>query len=398
MSTPSTRNPLTVLVTSSRLPFALDVIRKVGACGHRIIAADSFKAAPGSHSKYVTRALQTAPPRQEPLAFVRNLKEAIAEHGVDLLVPAFEEVFYISAHLDELRSSASVFAAELDTLRRLHDKRRFLSLSRELGILTPRTVMARSQQELRSGAAELGTFFARPSYSRGGLALMTNVGELADVVDLNACHPSHENPWLVQEFVQGTDVCTYSMAHHGRVVAHATYVHPREIEGSGGIAMESVDSPEALALTQRIVEAIRYNGQISLDFIRTDEGLVAIECNPRTTTGVMMLSPEQFESALRDEKAAGLRVAGPGIRRHFKLGLIRDMVMHPEELPADVEELLSGAKDVYMELNDLRPLFWLFVTHGHMLLKRRVRRHHPARARMMAAYLHEITWDGDPIP
>ena len=41
-----------LLITSSRMPFALDAIRKLGERGHEVFACDSYAASPGSHSKY----------------------------------------------------------------------------------------------------------------------------------------------------------------------------------------------------------------------------------------------------------------------------------------------------------------------------------------------------------
>ena len=38
-----------LLITSSRMPFALDAIRKLGERGHEVFAADSYAASPGSH-------------------------------------------------------------------------------------------------------------------------------------------------------------------------------------------------------------------------------------------------------------------------------------------------------------------------------------------------------------
>ena len=42
-----------ILVTSSRMPFALDLIRKLGKEGHAVFATDTFRTAPGSHSKFL---------------------------------------------------------------------------------------------------------------------------------------------------------------------------------------------------------------------------------------------------------------------------------------------------------------------------------------------------------
>ena len=42
-----------VLVTSSRMPFALGMVRKLAEAGHEVYAADDYELSPGSHSKYL---------------------------------------------------------------------------------------------------------------------------------------------------------------------------------------------------------------------------------------------------------------------------------------------------------------------------------------------------------
>jgi hypothetical protein len=39
---------VTLLITSSRMPFALDAIRKLGERGHEVYASDSYEDPPGS--------------------------------------------------------------------------------------------------------------------------------------------------------------------------------------------------------------------------------------------------------------------------------------------------------------------------------------------------------------
>ena len=49
-----------ILVTSSRLPFALDMIRKLAERGHDVYASDSYELAPGSHSRHLAGHFVTA--------------------------------------------------------------------------------------------------------------------------------------------------------------------------------------------------------------------------------------------------------------------------------------------------------------------------------------------------
>ena len=61
-----------ILVTSSRMPFALDEIRKFGRRGHAVYASDTFSTSPGSHSQFVAE--QEPPPLVLPVSEQASVK------------------------------------------------------------------------------------------------------------------------------------------------------------------------------------------------------------------------------------------------------------------------------------------------------------------------------------
>jgi glutathione synthase/RimK-type ligase-like ATP-grasp enzyme len=387
-----------VLITTSRMPCIIDEIRKFGARGHRVFATDTFSTAPGSHSQYVTESFVTPSPRHATRAFVDEVKELCATRSIDLLVPAFEEVFYLARHRHEFPEQICFFPS-FETLERLHDKSKLLELARQVDVRVPKSAVVRSQSELGLAIAESAEFFAKPVFSRGGVDLFTNAGPLAGARALSDCHPSDEAPWIVQEFAHGVDVCTFSIVHHGRITGHSAYVHPREIEHAGGIVFESVDEPECLAVAQRIAEVTNYHGQLSLDFMKTAEGMVLIECNPRPTAGVHVMSTEMFDAAMLDTAGEQVRTAEPGVRRKYGIALIRDMLLHFTEAREDLRYLLSDAKEVVADPDDLLPALYQVLSYGHVIAYRRTlaRREHK-NTELMAAYFHDVCWNGEPLP
>jgi hypothetical protein len=281
----------------------------------------------------------------------------------------------------------------------LHNKARFLELAARLGLAVPRGRTVDDRAGLRDATREIGRFFARPVYSRGGVQLFTNVGPLAGVVALDDCEPTAQNPWIVQEFVRGLDVCSFSVVHHGDVAAHSTYVHPRTMEHAGGISFESIEEGGTLDATRRIVEATGYHGQISLDFMRTERGLVLIECNPRATSGVYVMPEQMFEEALFRPGRGRTRVAPAGTTRKVSVALIRDMLRDWREIPADLQALFSKAPDVYAEREDLLPALYQFLSFEHVLAYRHDHRatDKHKRTEIMAAYFDDVLWDGEAI-
>ncbi len=384
------------LVTTSRMPVAIDIVRKLGQQGHRVTATDTFSTAPGSHSKYVESAPLTASPRFDTQRFVADVSKIVRDEGIHVVIPAFEEVFYLAKHRAELPGSAQYFFPTFEALLELHDKARFSDLARRLGLAVPSSSIARSRDDLASAIRAFPHYFAKPVFSRGGVDLLTNAGPLAGALRVDECEPTAERPWIVQEFVQGIDVCTCSIVHRGRITGHAAYVHPREIEHAGGIVFESVDEPECLAIARKLAEATNYHGLLSLDFLRTERGMVLIECNPRPTAGLHVMSPEMFETALLDRAEKNVLVAEPGVRRKYSVALVRDMILHVREAREDLRYLFSDAKEVVADPDDLLPALYQVLSYGHVVAYRqRLSSHEHKNTELMSAYFADVCWNGE---
>jgi predicted ATP-grasp superfamily ATP-dependent carboligase len=387
-----------ILVTTSRMPYAVDEIRKLGRQGHTVHAADTFGNAPGNHSRFVHRSHVMLSPRYETGAYIEQLVQLVADQHIDVVLPAFEEVFYMQRSAHRLEGRVKVFAPSFDVLHQLHDKARFVALARELGVPTPQTIVVDDQDELRRALGEFPRYFARPAYSRGGVYLLTNTGPLAGAVPISQCHPTPSNPWLVQEFVEGLDICTFTVAREGRIAAHSAYVHPMTMDSAGGIVYESIVDDEALALVRRFVEATRYDGQVSFDFLRTDRALYAVECNPRPTAGLTIMPDAMLDDALFGPVPDEPRIAPAGARRHIWAALLRDMVLHWRRIPKDFRELVSGSEDLYAARGDRWPGLYQFLSMSHVYRYRRGRAAADrTRSDLLAGYFYDVSWDGDPL-
>jgi hypothetical protein len=78
-------------------------VRRLADCGHTVYASDTFVAAPGSHSRYLAGHAATASPRRATDAFIADGERIVDDHGIDTLVPSFEEAFYLAP--DDPRSA-----------------------------------------------------------------------------------------------------------------------------------------------------------------------------------------------------------------------------------------------------------------------------------------------------
>src|SRR5215207_1435550 len=328
-----------VLVTSSRMPFALDVIRKLGERGHQVFASDSYEASPGSHSRYLAGHFVTASPSDDPVQFAADVERIATENEIELVLPMFEEVFYLAAQRERLAEVTKLYAPPFRTLAQVHDKGTFQELCDRLEIRTPHTVLAHSQEELKEAIERFPAYFARAAFSRGGVGLLTNTGPLAGHLKPEDCRPTEAKPWLVQELVDGPMHCTYSTLHEGRLAAHMSYRAPRQWEHSTGIQFLSVDPSDTLPTVERLGSDLEWEGQMSLDFIETDDGLVMIECNPRPTDGVLLMEPEELERGLLAPEDEVLLVPA-GREEQLDFAVCAQIFREPlQEAPASIHDL-----------------------------------------------------------
>lgn len=386
-----------VLITSSRNTFALDLVRKLGSVGHTVFASDTYDGAVGNHSRFLAGHLVTPSPRFETDAFIETVGAYVRAHDIDVIIPTFEEVFYLAARVADLPEGVELYAGSFSDLARLHDKASFQRLAQDAGVPIPETVVVTSPEELRTAIDAFPRYFARAAFSRGGVGLLTNTGPLAGKVPIEDCVPTPDQPWLVQPFVDGPMVCTYSVVVDGRVTAHTTYKAGEQWAHSTAIAFVAVDSTDTLRFTQQIIDALdpTFTGQISFDFV--DHGVDGtpdykiIECNPRPTNGVILLEAQDVSRAIEGTVEHTI-VAVPGTQRQITLAVLADAFTEPlQHLPKTLHDLVH-VRDVGAGWWDDAAMLWspATIVHGAKIS-------HGERKEVLAALGDDIVWNGEPI-
>lgn len=381
------------------MPYAVSEIRAFGRMGHTVHTADTFEWAPGNHSAHATQHHEMISPREDPEGYINQLNMIVDMYRIDLVVPAFEEILYLAQRgLSAGEHGAEIFAPSFDLLTLLHDKGRFTSFAEELGLKVAPAKICRSREEFEAAIAEHDRYFARAVFSRAGSGVCTNAGPLAEASDEDAVEPTKASPWIVQPYLEGEEICSFSVVRSGRVVAHATYRHPKELDGCGGIVFESLDEPRTLAAATRIAAKLGYHGQLSFDFMRADDGeLYLIECNPRPTAGVTVMPPEIFVPAVLGDLDGGAPIVAPaGTRRSIRSALLRDIVVNPSQWRSAIEELFSDSDGVYFDSEDPLPGLYQFLSLAHVLEFRR--KNEEASGKLSTDFLYDICWDGTILP
>lgn len=376
-----------ILITGGRAPVSLDLVRGLYRQGHEVHVAESQPAQLCRRSRCATKVWQVPPPRMNGEAFIQALEKIIEQVKIDLLIPTCEEVFYVAKGADRLRQKAFVLVDEFEKLNRLHNKWTFIEWARELGFSVPQTVRLTDREQLERAIAHARQdFILKPAYSRFGSRVIYSQG--MKVSDLP--FPTSSEPWLMQECLHGPEYCSYTIAHSGRVVAHCTYSH-EFVAGKAGICFEEIGHSGIEKWVRDFVAATRFTGQIAFDFIETKDGKIyALECNPRSTSGVHLLVKQpEFLQALMGESvflrpAIGSRGMVALAMWIFGLGQINSFSKLIEWL-----KILFTSREVIFSWRDPVPFFDQFLCFAELFWQSRKQ-----KVSLLDMSTYDIEWNG----
>lgn len=346
-----------VLITGARAAAALDLARDFLAAGWEVHLADSRRVRMARWSRLPFRHHLVPPPREAREAFRTRIAALVVQEAIDLVVPTCEEVFHLAAPALGEALGTRLFAPDLATLRRLHDKHAFARACEAWGVPVPETHLLESCADLGCFGGEAGEWVFKPCFTRFGDA--TLVGPSPEA--LVAVAPAPGALWLAQRRVLGSEACFYAVARHGTLVAFAAYRSGWRLGGGASYAFEPLEAPHAEALQDiaaRVAAAAGLHGQFACDAI-FDAGSgqpYLIECNPRATSGVHLLTGKgALARAIADGTPAPAQGPDPAYLgpAMFVYGLPQAL---RERRLEDWARLLSRGHDAISQPGDRRPI------------------------------------------
>jgi predicted ATP-grasp superfamily ATP-dependent carboligase len=283
----------TVLVSGGKMTKALQLCRSFHAAGHRVVLVESAKYRLTGHrfSRSVD-AFHTVPDPSSK-EYADALLDVVEGEDVDVYVPVCSP----AASLYDARAKAllskhcEVLHLDPEVLEQLDDKYEFARAAESLFLPVPDTHRVTDPHQVldfdfsRSERPYILKSIAYDPVHRLDLTrLPFGPAEEMDAF-VRSLPISAENPWILQEFVEGQEYCTHSTVRDGRLTVYCC------CESSAfQVNYAMVDHPEIRAWVERFVSATGLTGQVSFDFIEDEAGSVyAIECNPRTHSAITML-------------------------------------------------------------------------------------------------------------
>lgn len=352
--------------------------------------ADSIACRLSGWSRAVTATLPLAPPRQAPAAFVADVAKAIRAHAIDLVVPTCEEVFYLSRYRDALPEQVRVLADDFDKLRLLHSKWHFLQMARDCGVDVPASCRVASIAEAGDWAAG-APLVLKPEFSRFGI----HVRLYPDGLPAQVPELAIAGPWVAQRYHRGDELCSYSIADRGRLLAHAVYRPTYRLRRSSSYYFEPGQSEVIRAFAAAFVRKIDFTGQIAFDWIEGADGtMTVLECNPRAVSGLhLFAAQDDIPSALLGARATCLEPS------HARPAMIAPIMLSAGLRAAVATATLRTwwrdyrrADDVITAPGDLRPIVGAMLDLGSYARLARAQ-----GCDLREAATRDIEWDGEDL-
>jgi predicted ATP-grasp superfamily ATP-dependent carboligase len=283
----------TVLLTLGRLPKALEIARSFARAGWRVIVAEPFRWHLSRVSNAVARSYCVTAPSIDSGLYLRDILRVIEIEHVELVVPISEEAMYASALHDLLPAGTGMFTMPQNLLLTLHSKHSFNATSAALGLDVPETYELGDPRSAELALAR--DFIVKPIFSCSGRGIryFKAGAALPDATPLER--------EIVQERVAGNLYSTFSIVHGGRPRVTVIY-RAAVLSGTVAVCFERVEAQPAItAWVERFAAAMAYSGFLSFDFIVDAGGrAMAIECNPRATSGAHFVHPDDLARAIFD--------------------------------------------------------------------------------------------------
>jgi biotin carboxylase len=289
--------PLRVLLTATGAPGAARLVRALRGNGERELTVIGTDMSERSGGRFLCDEFHVVPPGSSD-EFAPAVAELAQRAAADVVFPQSSgEVVQFAANRELF--AAPLMIASSEAIAACDDKAATMALAGRAGVKAPRALLARTPEEFRAAAAELGypgrDVCMKPPQakgSRGFRVLSANVdrrwallearpGPLPLSVEdaLEAIGDEDFPPLLVMELVTGKEHTVDGICRDGRMVLG----HAKTREAMrAGLAMyfETAEQPELEAAARRLVAELALDWFVNVQFI----GEHLLEINPRIST------------------------------------------------------------------------------------------------------------------
>lgn len=280
---------MTVIVTNAKSRIAYNIVKSLGQKKIRVISSDFVPLSMSFASRYSKgHFLYPSPFGEDGQKFIDSIIANIARYKAKVLIPVSEETFLIAKYKDKVSPHVAMVVPEYQQILLAHNKDRWESVARNLGISVPDTF---NPAEIRAHSGMISKLpyplLIKPKQGGGGwgMSLINSPGELENFLCQDTyCDRSWERFYL-QKKIEGETHCVAMLFNRGNIRAKVSYRQIREFPAKSGQATlrVSINSPLAESILEKILAQIQWHGICQADFIveKSSGAPFLIDLNPR---------------------------------------------------------------------------------------------------------------------
>jgi hypothetical protein len=352
-----------VFILSAKAPVTLDIARRFHHHGWHVWVGDNISCKLSSWSNCIKKKLPYASPRYQTKQFIKDLINIINTHQIDLVIPSCEDVFYLARYQHLLPKRAKLAVDHFNTLKTLHSKFEFQQLIKTLDkqyqscALETKIVNSLEDATLWQQTHHLKGLVLKPEFSRFGVHTRIYPNGIPN----HAPQLDKSMIWVAQAYQEGTELCSYSIAHQGKIFAHALYEGIYRLKKSASYYYQPKESLEIYNIVKSIVEILNFSGQIAFDWIinPSTQQIKVLECNPRATSGIHLFDiTENIPDAFLG-KSTDCIFQNHSLAKTVVPMMLGDAMIHAIKERKFIQwyKNFRQSNDVITQKGDIKPLF-----------------------------------------
>lgn len=233
------------------------ILKSLHSKGLKVWAADTSKKNICSMSKFCTGNFTYPNPFTEEEAFIKVLKEKVAELRPKVLMPTHDESVVIMRHRDEFPKDLIIPYENADKLLMLANKAESTEVAREAGVSVPEVY--HSADEVKQFPVVFKTVIGN---SAKGVYFPKSKEDLLKLMDAHK-----EEKTLLQEWIGGTDYSVDCVRWNGFCKMSVYHALVTKTDGGGTTTQrEIVDMPQLEAEAKKLMDAVDFKGVCGMDF------------------------------------------------------------------------------------------------------------------------------------
>ncbi|MDJ1181502.1 ATP-grasp domain-containing protein [Roseofilum sp. BLCC_M91] len=281
-----------LLISGAKMTKSLQLARLFQSRGHQVYLLEEEKYwMSGNQFSNVVAGFYTVPnPKKNWNKYCKHLLEIIQTKNIDIFIPVSSAVgSYDESRLKAILSPyCEVFHFDPEITELLDNKFTFIEKAKILGLSVPKSFLITNFQQIldfdfaQDGSQYILKSIPYDSVRRLDMTKLPMKSEQEMEAFVKKMPISKDKSWIMQEFIRGKEYCTHSTVRNGKIRLHCC-CESSEFQ----VNYHHVEEPKIYQWVETFVKGLNLTGQISFDFIKTEDGQVyPLECNPRTHSAI----------------------------------------------------------------------------------------------------------------